>query len=125
MKGIHVVSPNKPQRAYTLKVLEEPQMTSENAPTCAQGIHVVSPNKRLTAGPLDNYLAVKQLQQEKKAHYMYEVGPKIPGRYPDDAGSVPAKRYIPCAHVESMYCARWVNACDVHMRGRRYALLLV
>lgn len=44
-------------------------------PYCSllQGIHVVSPNKRLTAGPLDDYLAVKQLQRECKAHYMYEV----------------------------------------------------
>lgn len=45
-----------------------------------QGIHVVTPNKRLNSGPLDEYLKVKQLQSESKAHYMYEgtVGAGLP-----------------------------------------------
>lgn len=38
-----------------------------------QGIHVVTPNKKLNSGPLAEYLAVKQLQRQGKAHYMYEV----------------------------------------------------
>lgn len=45
-----------------------------------QGIHVVTPNKRLNSGPLSEYLAIRQLQREGKAHYMYEgtVGAGLP-----------------------------------------------
>ncbi|PRW51144.1 homoserine dehydrogenase [Chlorella sorokiniana] len=45
-----------------------------------QGIHVVTPNKKLNSGPLAEYLAVKQLQRQGKAHYMYEgtVGAGLP-----------------------------------------------
>ena len=34
---------------------------------------MVTPNKKLNSGPLAEYLAVKQLQRQGKAHYMYEV----------------------------------------------------
>lgn len=34
---------------------------------------MVTPNKKLNSGPLAEYLAVKQLQRQGKAHYMYEA----------------------------------------------------
>lgn len=38
-----------------------------------QGVHVITPNKKLHSGPLEDYLAVRALQAQGKAHYFYEV----------------------------------------------------
>lgn len=45
-----------------------------------QGIHVVTPNKKLNSGPYPAWKAVKRLQAEGAAHYMYEgtVGAGLP-----------------------------------------------
>ncbi|CAM6110990.1 unnamed protein product [Calypogeia fissa] len=46
----------------------------------AKGIHVITPNKKANSGPLDQYLAVKQLQRVSYTHYFYEatVGAGLP-----------------------------------------------
>lgn len=38
-----------------------------------KGVHVITPNKKLHSGPLDKYLAVRNMQANGKAHYFYEV----------------------------------------------------
>ncbi|KAL2622517.1 hypothetical protein R1flu_002722 [Riccia fluitans] len=44
------------------------------------GIHIITPNKKANSGPLDKYLAVKQLQRLSYTHYFYEatVGAGLP-----------------------------------------------
>ncbi|CAM6119312.1 unnamed protein product [Calypogeia fissa] len=45
-----------------------------------KGIHVITPNKKANSGPLDEYLAVKQVQRQSYTHYFYEatVGAGLP-----------------------------------------------
>lgn len=41
-----------------------------------KGIHIITPNKKLGSGPLDRYLAVRQIQRESYIHWFYEVHPE-------------------------------------------------
>lgn len=45
-----------------------------------KGIHIITPNKKLGSGPLDRYLAVRQIQRESYIHWFYEatVGAGLP-----------------------------------------------
>lgn len=38
-----------------------------------KGINIITPNKKLGSGPLDRYLAVRNLQRESYIHFFYEV----------------------------------------------------
>eukprot|EP00878_Enallax_costatus_P021378 GHUV01022628.1.p1 GENE.GHUV01022628.1~~GHUV01022628.1.p1 ORF type:complete len:501 (+),score=176.91 GHUV01022628.1:491-1993(+) len=45
-----------------------------------KGINIITPNKKLGSGPLDRYLAVRNLQRESYIHFFYEgtVGAGLP-----------------------------------------------